>query len=187
MRTAIAKTPVAGRVRVVVDGLHGDEQIDPGHGGPDRVLCVYPSEHYAFWDARLHPAFGENITSEGLSESEVVIGETWQIGTALLQVSQPRSPCFKVAARLGIPDLVIRARRAAFTGLHLRALEPGSIAAGDAIELIERPWHGVTVADAVAARFAPVADPELVARVLAVPELAEDWRAKTAPRLARAA
>ena len=185
--TAIAKSPLHGRVRAGVDGLPGDEQVYHSHGGPDRALCVYPREHYAFWGARLEPAFGENVTSEGVLETEVGIGEVWRIGTALLQVSQPRSPCFKVAARLGIPDLVVRARRAAFTGLHLRVLEPGSIAAGDAIELVSRPSHGVTVADAVAARFARVADAELVARVLEVPELAEDWRAKTAPRLARAA
>jgi MOSC domain-containing protein YiiM len=187
VRTAIAKRPVAGRVRVEVDGLAGDEQIDPGHGGPDRALCIYPREHYGFWAAQVEPAFGENITSEGVLEAETLIGEVWRIGNALVAVTQPRSPCFKVAARLGIPDLVTRARRSAFTGLHLRVLEPGSIAAGDAIEPVERPHNGVTVADAVAARFAPVADPELVARVLAVPELAEDWRAKTAPRLARAA
>jgi MOSC domain-containing protein YiiM len=110
----------------------------------------------------------------------------WRIGGALVQVSQARSPCFKVAARLGIPDLVMRARRTGFTGLHLRVLEPGSVAARDAIEVVSRAAHGVTVAEAVAARFGPL-DPSLVARVLALPELAEEWRVKTAPRLARAA
>jgi MOSC domain-containing protein YiiM len=187
VRTAIAKTPVAGRVRVDANGLADDEQISPGHGGPDRALCVYPREHYARWDARIEPAFGENITSAGVLETATLIGEVWRIGDALVQVSQPRSPCFKVAARLAIPDLVTRARRAAFTGLHLRVLEPGELAAGDPIEVVERPAHGLTVADAVHARFAPVADAELVAAVLAVPALAEDWRVKTAPRLARAA
>jgi MOSC domain-containing protein YiiM len=186
VRTAIAKQPVAGRVRVDAGGLPGDEQIHPGHGGPDRALCAYPREHYAHWSARLHPAFGENVTSEGVLESETIIGEAWRIGTALLQVSQPRSPCYEVAARLGIPDLVLRARRTGFTGLHLRVLEPGEIARGDAIEVIARPDHGVTVADAVRARFGP-RDPGLVAAVLAVPELAENWRVKTAPRLAQAA
>ena len=82
---------------------------------------------------------------------------------------------------------MLRARRRAFTGLHLRVLEPGSIARGDVIEVVERPAHGVTVADAVRARFAPAPQPELVARVLAVPELALQWREKTAPRAARAA
>jgi MOSC domain-containing protein YiiM len=104
-----------------------------------------------------------------------------------VQVSQPRSPCFKVAARLGIPDLIIRARRARFTGLHLRVLEPGELAAGDAIEVVQLAAHAITVADAVAARFDPTADRALVAAVLALPELAEEWRAKTAPRLAAAA
>ena len=186
VRTAIAKTPVAGRARVGLEGLAGDEQIHPGHGGPDRALCLYPREHYAHWEARVEPAFGENITSSGVLEREVFVGDVWRIGDALVQVSQPRSPCFKVAARLGIPDLVIRARRTGFTGLHLRVLEPGTLAAGDAIEVVSRSSHGITVADAVAARFGP-RDHGLVAAVLAVPELAEEWRSKTAPRLARAA
>jgi MOSC domain-containing protein YiiM len=186
VRTAIAKTPVAGRARVGLEGLAGDEQIHPGHGGPDRALCLYPREHYAHWEARVEPAFGENITSSGVLEREVFVGDVWRIGDALVQVSQPRSPCFKVAARLGIPDLVIRARRTGFTGLHLRVLEPGTLAAGDPIEVVSRSSHGITVADAVAARFGP-RDNGLVAAVLAVPELAEEWRSKTAPRLARAA
>jgi MOSC domain-containing protein YiiM len=187
VRTAIAKSPVAGRALARADGLAGDEQIHPGHGGPDRALCLYPSEHYAHWDARVAPAFGENITAAGVLEQATLIGEVWRIGGALVQVSQPRSPCFKVAARLGIPDLVIRARRGCMTGLHLRVLEPGAIGAGDAIEPIGRPAHGVTVAAAVRARFAAAPDAALVERVLAVPELAAEWRAKTAPRLRRAA
>jgi MOSC domain-containing protein YiiM len=186
VRTAIAKTPVAGRARAGFEGLAGDEQIHPGHGGPDRALCLYPSEHYAHWATRVESAFGENITSSGVLERDVFVGDVWRIGDALVQVSQPRSPCFKVAARLGISDLVIRARRTGFTGLHLRVLEPGSVACGDEIEVVGRPSHGVTVFDAVAARFGP-RDPGLVAAVLAVPELAEEWRSATAPRAARAA
>jgi MOSC domain-containing protein YiiM len=116
-----------------------------------------------------------------------VIGEVWRIGSAVAQVSQPRSPCAKVAARLAIPDLVTQARRARFTGLHLRVLEPGELGAGDVIEVLERPAHGITVADAVAARFDPSPAQALVAAVLALPELAEEWRVKTAPRLTRAA
>lgn len=182
--TAIAKTPVAGRVRVAADGLPGDEQIHPSHGGPDRALCVYPHEHYARWDARVAPAFGENITSEGIAEATTRIGDVWRIGGALLQVTQPRSPCAKVAARLGIPDLVTRARRSRATGLHLRVLEPGELAAGDAIELVEAAAHGVTVEDALAARFDRAPDPGLVRAVLDAPGLALEWRTKTAPRLA---
>ena len=102
-------------------------------------------------------------------------------------MTQPRSPCYKVAARLDVPDLVKRARSAALTGLHLRVLEPGRLAAGDAIELVERAPNAVTVADAVRARFAPVADLGLVARVLELPYLADDWRTKIAARLPRAA
>jgi MOSC domain-containing protein YiiM len=185
--TAIAKSPVAGRVRVDCDGLPGDEHIYPSHGGPDRALCVYPSEHYAHWAARVAPAFGENITSAGVLETETLIGEVWRVGGAVVQVSQPRSPCAKVAARLGMPDLVVRARRARLTGLHLRVLEPGELGAGDAIEVVERPGHEITVADAVAARFGAAPARELLDAVLAVPGLAEEWRVKTAPRLAAAA
>jgi MOSC domain-containing protein YiiM len=185
--TAIAKSPVRGRLRVAADGLAGDEQVYPTHGGPDRALCVYPSEHYARWDARVHPAFGENITSSGVLEGETRIGDVWRIGGAIVQVSQPRSPCAKVAARLEIADLVTQARRTRCTGLHLRVLVPGELGAGDAIEVLARPAHGITVADAVSARFDPAPPRELVAAVLALPELAEEWRTKTAPRLARAA
>jgi len=185
--SAIAKSPVGGRVRAGAHGLPGDEQVYHSHGGPDRALCVYPREHYGQWSATVDPAFGENITSEGVLEESTLIGEVWRIGTAVVQVSQPRSPCAKVAARLGVPDLVMRARRARMTGLHLRVLEPGELAAGDAIERLERPTHGVTVADAVGARFDPAPDRALVTALLALPALAEEWRVKTAPRLARAA
>ncbi|MGI8779171.1 MAG: MOSC domain-containing protein [Solirubrobacteraceae bacterium] len=89
VRTAIAKSPVTGRVRVEPDGLAGDEQVSPGHGGPDRALCLYPREHYAHWAARIEPAFGENITSEGALEDGTRIGDVWRIGSALVQVSQP--------------------------------------------------------------------------------------------------
>jgi MOSC domain-containing protein YiiM len=185
--SAIAKSPVTGRVRIAADGLPGDEQVYPTHGGPDRAICVYPSEHYARWAARVAPAFGENVTSEGVLENETLIGDVWRIGSAVVQVSQPRSPCAKVAARLGIRDLVMRARRSRCTGLHLRVLEPGELAAGDAIELVERASHRITVADAVSARFDSAPDQALVAALLVLPELAEEWRVKTAPRLAAAA
>ena len=185
--TAIAKSPVRGRVRVDAGGLPGDEQVFHSHGGPDRAICVYPSEHYAHWNATVHPAFGENVTAAGVLEAATLIGETWRIGSALVQVTQPRSPCAKVAARLGIPDLVMQARRARFTGLHLRVLEPGELGAGDGIERLDRPAHGITVADAVAARFDPAPPADLVAAVLGVEALAEEWRVKTAPRLKQAA
>jgi MOSC domain-containing protein YiiM len=176
IQSAIAKAPVAGPVAVGPLGLAGDEQVSPGHGGPDRAVCVYPSEHLAHWGDRLPlPPFGENLSTEGVLEADTVIGEIWRIGSACVQVSQPRSPCQKVAARLGRPGLVAEARRTGFVGLHLRVLEPGMVAAGDAIERLDRPGHGVTVADAVRARFDR--RPVLIAGAA---ELAADWRAKTA-------
>jgi MOSC domain-containing protein YiiM len=192
VRTAIAKSPITGAVRVDADGFPGDEQISPGHGGPDRAICVYPREHYAHWEAQTGgplplPAFGETLTSAGVLETDTLIGDAWRIGGALVQVSQPRSPCAKVAARLGLPRVVMDARSLAYTGLHLRVLEPGELRAGDAIERVGRAAHGISVADAVHARFDRVADPGLIEAVLEVRELAEEWRVKTAPRLAQAA
>lgn len=84
IRTAIAKTPVAGRTQVGLDGLAGDEQISPDHGGPDRALCLYPREHYAHWAARVKPAFGENVTSEGVLEPETIAA-----GDGIAVISRP--------------------------------------------------------------------------------------------------
>ena len=140
--SAIAKSPVAGRVRVDADGLPGDEQVFHSHGGPDRALCVYPREHYAHWSATVPPAFGENITSAGVLEAETLIGEVWRIGgaaraghAAALAVREGRG-----AARDPRPRDA--ARRARFTGLHLRVLEPGELGAGDAIERLGGPATG---------------------------------------------
>ena len=177
--TAIAKRPVAGRVRVEALGLPGDVQVHPTHGGPDRALCLYPHEHYARWDARVSPALGENLTSLGVLETTARIGDVWRIGAALVQVSQPRSPCAKPAARLGVPDLVMRARRERITGLHLRVLEPGELGAGDAIEvdLAALPDHGVSMrllSDAI------LLDDTLIPQALAAPQLIpslRDWLA----------
>ncbi|HEX7303060.1 MOSC domain-containing protein [Lentzea sp.] len=150
--TAIAKTPVLGRVDVGALGLAGDEQGDrDNHGGPDKAVLLYASEHYAAWADEVGelatPAFGENLTTSGLLETDLVIGAVYAVGSALLQVSQPRRPCYKLAARHDVADLAVRTQRTGRTGVYLRVLKPGRLGAGDEIVLARRPLHGITAAE----------------------------------------
>ncbi|RDI26444.1 MOSC domain-containing protein [Lentzea flaviverrucosa] len=150
--SAIAKSPVSGSVEVGPLGLAGDEQGDrENHGGPDKAVLLYPGEHYAAWAEEVGelamPAFGENLTTSGLLESDVVLGSVYSAGSVLLQVSQPRRPCYKLAAHHGIADMAVRTQRSGRTGFYCRVLRAGSLAAGDALELTTRPSHGITAAE----------------------------------------
>ncbi|QSR16462.1 MOSC domain-containing protein [Novosphingobium sp. KA1] len=147
--SAIAKQPVAGAVRVHLLGLEGDAQADLSvHGGPDKAIHHYPHDHYAFWREQLgdHPllahygAFGENIATQGLTEEAICIGDRWRLGTALVEVSQGRQPCWKLDHRFGgaaVNAGMVRSRRA---GWYYRVIEQGEVAAGDTMELAARPW-----------------------------------------------
>lgn len=151
--TAFIKTPLVGRVTVSANGIAGDEHVYKGHGGPDMALLAYPFEHYAYWRAAgLHlpdaAAMAENLTVEGVVETEVMLGDIFEIGTARVQVTQPRQPCSKIASRYGRKDLAMLAQNTGFTGYLLRVLAPGEIEAGDEVHLVERADHGVTVAEA---------------------------------------
>jgi MOSC domain-containing protein YiiM len=150
--SAVVKQPLQGAGVVRTDGLVGDEQADrKNHGGPSKALLVYPSEHYA---ERSSPAFrlpvgslGENLSTDGLAETDVRVGDVFSLGQALLQVSQPRRPCFKMAARHGIRHLPVQMQDAGHTGYYVRVLVPGQVAAGQRMTLERRAEHGVTVAD----------------------------------------
>ncbi len=154
VRTSIWKAPVAGRVALRGTNLAGDEQSDLRvHGGAEKAVYVYPSEHYAFWRAELPGTelgfgqFGENLTSEGLLESEVSIGDRLRIGSAELQVTQPRVPCFKLGIRFGRPDLVKRFLRAGRSGFYLAVVREGELGAGDAVERIPVATPSLSVAE----------------------------------------
>jgi len=154
VRTSIWKSPVDGRVRVGTLDLDGDEQSDLRvHGGADKAVYAYPSEHYPYWKAELPVtdlpwgAFGENFTTEGLLESEVGIGDRIRVGSVELVVTQPRMPCFKLGIRFGRDDMVKRFLRSRRTGFYFRVLREGEVARGDALEFSGRDGHGVTVAD----------------------------------------
>jgi MOSC domain-containing protein YiiM len=174
--SAIGKQPVEGRVRVEGVNLAGDQQADLRvHGGPDKAVYAYASEDIAWWGAELgrelpYGIFGENLTTEGVDVSGAVIGERWRVGTVELEVSQPRLPCSKLGIRFGDLRMVRRFGEASRPGAYLRIVAEGELGAGDEIELLSRPGHGVTVAlvsDAI------LLDESLRARAGSAPELAE--------------
>ena len=146
VRTGIWKQPVDGPVRVGRLNLAGDGQADlEAHGGEHKAVYAYPLEHYAVWRRELgrddlEPGgFGENLTVEGLLEADVHIGDQFRIGTAVLEVSQPRTPCFKLALRIGDPTLVRRFTESGRSGFYLRVITEGELAAGQPVERVARP------------------------------------------------
>jgi MOSC domain-containing protein YiiM len=180
--SAIVKAAVAGRLELGPDGFPGDRQADlTVHGGPDKAVCTYPAEHRAAWERLLARdlatgSFGENLALRGLVEADVHIGDVLRVGGALTQVSQPRGPCFKLAARWGRRELPARMAREGRTGFYLRVLEGGPVGAGDRVELVERR-SGISVAEVVRVTYRDRADARALQAVLDVPELAAQWRA----------
>jgi len=179
IHSSIVKTPVEGRVRAEGVNLTGDRQTDwRVHGGPDKAVYAYAREDADWWSQELGREltpgmFGENLTTEGVDCSGAVVGERWRVGTALLEVCQPRIPCFKLGLRFEDGTMVRRFGRASRPGAYLRIVEEGELGAGDAVEVVDRPDHGVTVAlvsDAI------LIDRSLAARALAAPQLAEGLR-----------
>jgi MOSC domain-containing protein YiiM len=181
--TAIAKRPIPSGT-VTRTGLAEDAQADlTVHGGPGKALHVYPADHYPAWRADLWDApafapggFGENLSITGWTEDDVCIGDVWEIGSARLQVSQGRQPCWKLAAHVGDKTMVKRVRRTGRTGWYLRVLAEGRIAPGDSVTRTERPHPGMTVARGARAIF-DARTPEAEARAFAeLPGLDPSWR-----------
>jgi len=165
VRTSIFKAPVSGKVRVRTLNLEGDEQSDLRvHGGARKAVYVYPSEHYPFWQAELPGmdlpwgAFGENLSTSGLLEDEVRIGDRFRAGTVELIVTQPRMPCYKLGIRFGTPRIVRQFLRSGRTGFYVAVLREGEIGAGDSIERLGRDPDGMSVAD-MAALYAKSEEP----------------------------
>jgi MOSC domain-containing protein YiiM len=178
--TAIWKHPVSGRVPLRGVNLLGDDQADRTvHGGPDKAVYAYAREDIDWWENELqHPVgvapFGENLTVKGLPVSEAVIGEQWTVGSALLQVAQPRLPCFKLGVRMDDPRFLQRFAAAGRPGAYLRILRAGDIAAGDEIAVRDRPAHAVT--SALVSR-ALLGERHLLPAALQAAELPADQRA----------
>jgi MOSC domain-containing protein YiiM len=151
LETGIYKHPAAGPVQLGHEGFDGDGQADRiNHGGPDKAVCVYPIEHYAYWEEQLgtkldYSAFGENITVSGLLETEVCIGDVYEIGSALLQVSQPRFPCFKLSQKHGPADMPAKVLSTGYSGFYFRVLREGTVAAGDTVVKAGSGEEAITV------------------------------------------
>lgn len=149
--SAIGKIPVPGRVAVRGINLEGDDQADRSvHGGPDKAVYVYASEDIAWWTTALGMelgpgAFGENLTTAGVDISGAVIGERWQVGSTELEVCQPRQPCYKLGVAFGDPGMVRRFAHAGRPGAYLRIKREGDLAAGDPVQVLTRPAHGITI------------------------------------------
>ena len=150
--TGIYKEPVAGRIMLRRNNLDGDRQADlTVHGGWDKAVYVYPSEHYPIWQAELpgmrlpYGIFGENFTTEGLDESSVHIGDQFRIGGALVEVTQPRMPCYKLGIRFGRPDMPKRFHTSGRCGFYLAVLQEGEVGAGDVWERPARNEQEVSV------------------------------------------
>jgi len=189
--SAIGKLSVEGPLEVSTFGLAGDEQADPiNHGGPDKAIHHYPADHYPFWREELddHPllasagAFGENISTQGLLESEVCIGDRFRLGTALVEVSQGRQPCWKLGHRFGIAAVTARVVETRLSGWYCRVLEPGRVAAGDMLSLVERPLPQWSVERTFGLLIGNdhKREPEAVQELAALDVLAEPWRKRAA-------
>jgi len=181
--SAIFKERVEGPVAVRTLGLEGDGQADlEVHGGPDKAINAYCAAHYPYWMEQLklrdmaHGAFGENFTLADTQEGGVCIGDILEAGTALLQVSQPRQPCWKLARRWHVKDLAARVQKAGKTGWYYRVLREGSVEAGQELTLLERPQPDWTIEAANEVMYQRKDDKDAARALAECPELAESWR-----------
>ncbi|MEP7211995.1 MAG: MOSC domain-containing protein [Acidobacteriota bacterium] len=181
--TAIYKTPVAGRVRVGQLNLEGDAQADlTVHGGWSKAVYVYPGEHYEFWRNEYpemllgDSQFGENLTTEGLLETEVFIGDRLRIGSAEFVVTEPRMPCYKLGIKFGRSDILRRFLQSRRSGFYLAVLKTGELEAGDPIEILYRDENRVSVTDIVRLYVEDKDDVETMRRAVKVESLPDGWK-----------
>jgi MOSC domain-containing protein YiiM len=181
--TGIFKEPVAGRVPVLRHNLQGDAQADlEVHGGEYKAVYLYPAEHYAIWRRELPDMelpwgmFGENLTTEGVLEATTRIGDRLGIGTAVLRVTEPRMPCFKLGLRFGRDDIIKRFLASGRTGLYAAVEQEGEVEAGETITLISRDKDAVTVADLTRVYAHEKDDVRTLERLVRLPSLSPSWR-----------
>ena len=181
--TGIFKEPVAGRVMLRTLILDGDRQADLSvHGGPSKAVYAYPSEHYDYWKRELPQMelpwgmFGENFTTAGLLEAELNIGDKFRVGSAILMVTEPRMPCYKLGIKFGRPDIVKRFLASERTGFYFAVLQEGEVGASDPIELVERSKDSLTVGDVTGLYSHEKHNVGLLRRAIEVGTLPESWR-----------
>jgi MOSC domain-containing protein YiiM len=190
IRTGIFKDPVKGRIRVKALNLEGDQQADLAvHGGPNKALYAYPSEHYEFWRRELPEMelkcgmFGENLTTERLLEKDLNIGDRLCVGSVELMVTEPRLPCYKLNVKFGRDDIVKRFLRSRRTGFYFAVLREGEIGAGDEIEFLSRHDQGISVADITRLYAFDKHDLASMRRAVAVEALPASWRSYFCDRI----
>ncbi len=181
--TGIFKEPVEGSVQLRRLNLDGDQQADlKVHGGPYKAVYVYPSEHYEFWRRELPGAelpwgaIGENFTTEGVLEESTYIGDRFRVGSAVVAVTQPRMPCYKLGIKFGRNDIIKRFLASRRTGFYLSVVEEGEVRAGEAVELLAQAENRVSVADITRLYVADNPDPELLRQASALAALPANWR-----------
>ncbi len=184
VRTAIFKEPMQGPVALAGHNLAGDAQADLRvHGGPDKAVYAYAHEHYAYWENALPAgtlpgpgAFGENLTTQGLLESEVRVGDEFEIGTAVLRAVQPRQPCYKLNLRFGDPQMVPRFAAAGRSGIYFQVRRPGVVQAGDAMVLCQPSPFATTIQDVIDLFYGVRQDPTAVQALLSISYLPASLR-----------
>jgi len=181
--TAIFKNPIKHRIKLNKLNLKGDKQADlTVHGGIDKAVYLYPSEHYEFWKKEIKDfeyswgTFGENLTTEGLLEDLVNIGDQFQIGSAKVVATQPRMPCYKLAVRFGRMDIIRRFMASERSGIYFKVAQEGEIGVEDKIELIKSDENKVTIRDIVRLQTNGGRDTEMMNRVIKVKDLPDGWR-----------
>lgn len=188
--TGFFKEPVRGPIRVGRCNLDGDGQADlVNHGGPEKAVNVYPLEHYSFWEQTFgltnlpYGAFGENFTIVGCLEESVCIGDIFRVGEVVLQISQPRQPCWKLSRRWRIRDFALKVQESGRTGWYFRVLQEGMIEAGASLVLTERPYPQWTVQAANRVMHSHTSDPHVTRALLNCHLLSERWRETLRKRL----
>ena len=183
IKTGIFKEPVSGRTMMRRLNLDGDGQGDLSvHGGIHKAVYIYPTEHYDYWKRELgrddltYGKFGENLTVKGLLEETVHIGDVFRIGEALVEVSQPRVPCFKLGIKMGDPQIVKPFLASKRVGFYVRVLEEGEVGAGDAIERMKVGDGGMTVKEIVHLRHFDNTNTEAAEKAASLPALTPSWR-----------
>ena len=188
--TGIFKTPTEEALFLSSINLDGDGQGDlVHHGGWEKAVCVYPCEHYPFWEKELaqplaYGAFGENLTTQGLVETEVCIGDIFEWGPAVVQVSQPRQPCYKLTIRHGGPNMLLKVQETGYTGFYFRVLREGMVSKNEVLSLVQRHPQQITISFANRIMHQDKENTEGMKQILAVEELSSNWRATFQKRLA---
>jgi MOSC domain-containing protein YiiM len=182
--TGIFKAPVPGRVALRQHNLDGDAQADVSvHGGPSKAVYLYPAEHYAAWRQELPDMalpwgmFGENFTTAGILEATMQVGDRLRIGTAVVRVTEPRLPCYKLGLRFGRDDMIKRFLASGRTGLYMAVEQEGEVEAGETFTLLSRDTHSVTVADITRVYAQEKDDIATMQRLVQHPNLSAPWRA----------